>query len=416
MITGNTFTSTSGSQLTSSLAAVISDNTFALTRPIRLSSDEALGSAITGNTFATGSAIQIAGTYNADVTLTPFQGLPFELWSDLTVSSGATLTVAAGVEVGRANNSSIELYVSGTLVADGATFTSNEVYIQNGGAFEFRNGALGALVSTYSGAAALVIEQSIVTSRPSISIENHTVVNNQLLAGIQNSGVDLVVAENNWWGSPLGPFHPDLNPQGEGVTVGDGVDFNPWLTEPPEPDTPPDLVPSNLAASPAAAPAGAPIMLSLTVSNAGSDPATASATRFWMSPSSQALGDDDPVLATVATPGLESGGSVDIQASTAVPSDLTPGPYYIWAVVDVNQQSGQEALYNDTLRIPFPVMTGGGGDLPDLTPQDLAVQPTAGPAGSEATVTLTVTNSGSADAPNDNGTPTVCELGGAKCR
>ena len=105
------------------------------------------------------------------MTLTPFQGLPFELWSDLTVSSGATLTVAAGVEVGRANNSSIELYVSGTLVADGATFTSNEVYIQNGGAFEFRNGALGALVSTYSGAAALVIDDSEVSGTVSTGVE-----------------------------------------------------------------------------------------------------------------------------------------------------------------------------------------------------------------------------------------------------
>ena len=37
-------------------------------------------------------------------------------------------------------------------------------------------------------------------------------------------------ATNNWWGDPSGPYHPTLNPNGLGDTVGDNVLFDPWLT------------------------------------------------------------------------------------------------------------------------------------------------------------------------------------------
>jgi pimeloyl-ACP methyl ester carboxylesterase len=40
-------------------------------------------------------------------------------------------------------------------------------------------------------------------------------------------------AENNWWGSPTGPFHSTLNPEGKGNAVSDTVKFEPWLTEEP---------------------------------------------------------------------------------------------------------------------------------------------------------------------------------------
>lgn len=39
-------------------------------------------------------------------------------------------------------------------------------------------------------------------------------------------------AEYNWWGDSTGPYHPLLNPTGQGGAVGDSVDFDPWLTEP----------------------------------------------------------------------------------------------------------------------------------------------------------------------------------------
>ena len=38
-------------------------------------------------------------------------------------------------------------------------------------------------------------------------------------------------AENNFWGDSTGPYHPTLNPTGQGDTIAGRVDFDPWLTE-----------------------------------------------------------------------------------------------------------------------------------------------------------------------------------------
>lgn len=50
---------------------------------------------------------------------------------------------------------------------------------------------------------------------------------------------------NNWWGTPTGPFHPQLNPTGEGDTVFFGLQGNgflfPYLTEPPAINAPPTV-------------------------------------------------------------------------------------------------------------------------------------------------------------------------------
>lgn len=50
---------------------------------------------------------------------------------------------------------------------------------------------------------------------------------------------------NNWWGTPTGPFHPQLNPTGEGDTVFFGMQGNglllPYLTEAPAINPPPTV-------------------------------------------------------------------------------------------------------------------------------------------------------------------------------
>jgi len=38
-------------------------------------------------------------------------------------------------------------------------------------------------------------------------------------------------AEYNWWGSSSGPYHPVTNPAGGGDTVGDYIDYEPWLPD-----------------------------------------------------------------------------------------------------------------------------------------------------------------------------------------
>ncbi|MBK6766577.1 MAG: T9SS type A sorting domain-containing protein [bacterium] len=38
----------------------------------------------------------------------------------------------------------------------------------------------------------------------------------------------------NWWGDSTGPYSPSENPEGLGTEVGWGVEFQPWLTSPPD--------------------------------------------------------------------------------------------------------------------------------------------------------------------------------------
>ncbi|MCX6033147.1 MAG: right-handed parallel beta-helix repeat-containing protein [Chloroflexi bacterium] len=45
---------------------------------------------------------------------------------------------------------------------------------------------------------------------------------------IENAGSNVFDAEQNWWGSPSGPYHATTNPSGGGGKVSDRVDFTPW--------------------------------------------------------------------------------------------------------------------------------------------------------------------------------------------
>lgn len=70
------------------------------------------------------------------------------------------------------------------------------------------------------------------TSPPLPSIMHNDIIQNHHHA-IYNANTNTIVdAEENWWGHFTGPFHPILNPGGLGDSVGDFIDFDPWLTDP----------------------------------------------------------------------------------------------------------------------------------------------------------------------------------------
>ena len=49
--------------------------------------------------------------------------------------------------------------------------------------------------------------------------------------GVDNYLTTVVDATSNWWGSVTGPYHDELNPDGEGDTVSDNVLFEPWYAD-----------------------------------------------------------------------------------------------------------------------------------------------------------------------------------------
>jgi hypothetical protein len=63
-------------------------------------------------------------------------------------------------------------------------------------------------------------------------IHFNDITGNEGLAVLNMSSTVVVDAEYNWWGDSTGPFHPDSNPSGQGDTVSDYVDFEPWLDAP----------------------------------------------------------------------------------------------------------------------------------------------------------------------------------------
>ncbi len=66
--------------------------------------------------------------------------------------------------------------------------------------------------------------------------------NNGTTISINYPPLNFLHAENNYWGHPSGPYHPTLNPGGQGDTLlSDSVLFIPWLTEPPDTTMPNDV-------------------------------------------------------------------------------------------------------------------------------------------------------------------------------
>lgn len=70
------------------------------------------------------------------------------------------------------------------------------------------------------------------------SIVSNEIYNNSTF-GVDWGGfsADAINAYNNYWGDPSGPYHATLNPDGLGNPVDDNINFDPFLTTPPEDQT-----------------------------------------------------------------------------------------------------------------------------------------------------------------------------------
>ena len=282
--------------------------------------------AVRGNT-ATGNltnGIGIQGLVGGPLTL-DWSGqtdLPLRLNADVTVRSGAVFTLSPGTVV-KAGSPQHDLIVDGSLVARGTAaqpvvFTS--LKDDSRGGDTNRDGAASApaagdwgqvwlraassdnvlehCVLAYGGA--VNVAETLGDLRidtPNVSATSctfersrqsgvHLTANpppplfsgNRLQGntgnGLLHAGGGILDARNNWWGDPSGPFHPTLNPAGQGNRVSDNVLFDPWLTSPdgapPAPPSPllepqpaPQTAPAPVAALAARSPAPAYVTVPL---------------------------------------------------------------------------------------------------------------------------------------------------------
>jgi nitrous oxidase accessory protein NosD len=76
---------------------------------------------------------------------------------------------------------------------------------------------------------------SIQAGAVDTKVNFNNIVDNQSY-GVYNGSTDTLDATNNWWGDASGPYHATLNPNGMGDEVSDGVNFNPWIGAPIDPE------------------------------------------------------------------------------------------------------------------------------------------------------------------------------------
>lgn len=54
--------------------------------------------------------------------------------------------------------------------------------------------------------------------------------------GLRKNAAPTIIAQENWWGHLTGPYHATTNPDGQGDTVSDYVDYDPWVVDPDDMD------------------------------------------------------------------------------------------------------------------------------------------------------------------------------------
>ena len=264
-----------------SASPTISHCTFSYNSNYAIGMDTGSFPTVIGNTFTDngtngigvyGGTISTDGTWNST-------NCAYVLDSDITVAQGTSLTISPGVVV--KGNSNTRLIINGVLDAQGTTtetivFTSIKDDAHGGdtngdgsasapapndwGWIEFTDTSVDSQNflehctilyggkdylggSYYRGAVRLISASPTIRhntiahndrglrteSGSSPLLRNNSFFANSAYA-VYNADSSLIIdAEDNWWGHASGPYHPTLNPGGQGDQVSDWVDFQPWM-------------------------------------------------------------------------------------------------------------------------------------------------------------------------------------------
>jgi len=177
---------------------------------------------------------------------------PYILSGSIRISASATLIIQPGVTVNCHGFDDADggIYVDGRLEAQSCTFVGTISYFSQ--LISFRTGSSGFVDDCQLSFTTTIKKDGVRIESSNATVSNcilfnlnnalfvasgtPTIAGNSISAlsrGLVNSTTSLVMAEQNWWSSPSGPFHATLNPSGTGCVVFGNVDFVPWLLSDP---------------------------------------------------------------------------------------------------------------------------------------------------------------------------------------
>ena len=180
--------------------------------------------------ISAGSAIE---TFNggsltlSNSTLTTMTGTALEAYTSAWSGYGSTTVTIASSTISEGESDGLEIFgmvntnITGSIVSN---------FIGDG-LQTFSYPIINISASTITGT-----NNGIESYGANVTISNSTIANNATFGVTDNpasSGAPAIIAENNWWGDPSGPFNIDMNATGTANSVSDNVDFIPWLTSPP---------------------------------------------------------------------------------------------------------------------------------------------------------------------------------------
>lgn len=164
--------------------------------------------------------IQLYYEITSDYLLPKYE-LEYELWGRIQVSNSATLTIESGVVIDfNLGDFYVGYYNKGKIIADNVTFIAH-IFNQD---IIFWDDTGSLLTNCIFDGVTISVEKG----SPQINYCDFINVDD----GVYNYSNNSINAENNYWGHSTGPYHESLNPDGQGCTVSDNVDFIPFQNSP----------------------------------------------------------------------------------------------------------------------------------------------------------------------------------------
>lgn len=168
---------------------------------------------------------------------------------------------------------------------------------------------------------------------------------------------------------------------------------------PPPPAPLPDLVVQAVAVDNATAQPGDALSVSYRLENAGPGAATFSATGIFLS-DNDVISVNDRLLSIRYDPGLDGGDTRSTGGTLMLPAGLAPGTYYLGVIADYNGVIGEvDAGNNIAAPVAITIPEPAPAPRPDLMLADFEASATSPASGAPLTLTYTLRNAGSGDAP-----------------